>query len=342
MLTSSYADVQTLAASEAGLDAPNLNSTEFAKFRTWISKRLRSGYEWGLWTDLLRWEKRYFRKLYVPATTYQYADEVYYPLTQKYYQAVLPGGFSGVTPSTALGVVQSQYWAETVPVFSESNWVSTHAYTVGDRVYYPVDDTFYAGVDVSNAVTPGSDPTIWAPLIPFNRYVDYAQDLQTAIGTVIRVRTADERYSTNAQPVAWFPSDLGIQVQDSVPFVHVRFRIRSPRLTGAAFDSTLVYTGGISQIYYSDANTAGNFYDCLTTTTAGQSPITAASKWDLVEIPDFLVEYLAAATVADFLRSDGQNAKALTQDGVAIELLSNQTMRLAQGEDYEPIQVHTR
>lgn len=341
MVTVNFSELLQLAASEAGLDSTNLGTTQFAQFRSWIAKRLRPGYEWGLWTDLLRWEKRYFRALYASATTYQYGTEVYFPQTQAYYHAVRTGGFSAQAPANSLDVLNAAYWAIAQPSYTAVNYSSTTVYAIGDQVYYPINDTFYQALTASTGTLPTAGVTAWGILIPFNRFIDWDQAGHTAIGTVLRVRTADERYSKDAQPVNWFPSADGVQVIDSYPWVHLRFRVRAPLLKGDAYDDTVIYPAD-SQVYFIAATTPGNFYDCVTTTAAGESPADTAAKWSIVDIPDFLMLYLSSAAVADFLRSDGQNTKALAQEGVAIEHLSNQTMKLSQGENYERPLVYTR
>lgn len=54
----------------------------------------------------------------------------------------------------------------------------------------------------------------------------------------------------------------------------------------------------------------GNFYQCATATTAGESPATAPSKWRMVQIPKEWRDVLARLTYANLLELDGQKEKA--------------------------------
>jgi hypothetical protein len=60
-----------------------------------------------------------------------------------------------------------------------------------------------------------------------------------------------------------------------------------------------------NQIYF-----GGNFYQCVTVTSAGESPTTTAAKWRLIQIPALLRGVLRQGVYAEVLRIDGQNDKA--------------------------------
>ena len=62
----------------------------------------------------------------------------------------------------------------------------------------------------------------------------------------------------------------------------------------------------------------GNFYQCVTATTAGESPASAPAKWRLVKIPDRWRWALARLTYANLLELDGQKDKANAERANAI------------------------
>lgn len=60
------------------------------------------------------------------------------------------------------------------------------------------------------------------------------------------------------------------------------------------------------QCYFTD----GEFYQCVTATTAGESPTTAPTKWRRIQIPKDWRWVLAQLTYAHLLEMDGQLDKA--------------------------------
>lgn len=61
----------------------------------------------------------------------------------------------------------------------------------------------------------------------------------------------------------------------------------------------------------------GDFYQCVTATTAGESPTTAPAKWRKVKLPSKWRWVLAQLTYAHLLRLDGQTDKANVERNVA-------------------------
>ena len=62
----------------------------------------------------------------------------------------------------------------------------------------------------------------------------------------------------------------------------------------------------------------GNFYQCATATSAGESPTTAAAKWRKVQLPKNWRHVLTMLTYAQLLKLDGQHEKALVQRDEAL------------------------
>jgi hypothetical protein len=116
--------------------------------------------------------------------------------------------------------------------------------------------------------------------------------------------------------------------------VWVKFRLERPTLFGAVYDSAAGYAVG-EQVYYRSATDPaaypGEFYDCVTAASSGDSPETDTDKWTLLEIPLVFESYLVRGTYADWLRSDGQAEKATIEDARAEKSLERAIARIVYG-----------
>ncbi len=180
---------------------------------------------------------------------------------------------------------------------------------MGDIIYYTVNDTFYqchtahtsSGTLVPSA-TGGNER--WGALADFEKYVDFAQAGKTAIGDVLAARTGNPRVTTNYDDLEKETLQDRLYVRDAARRVWLDFRPRRPRLTGTFWDEAAAYAAG-DQVYFYASGTPGNFYTCLATTTAGQSPATTAASWELVELPQAFEGYLIWAAYAKTLTPEG-------------------------------------
>lgn len=322
MRTVDFSDVLAGAVELSGLDYDNLAAKDFRTFRRGISRELQNGWEAAKWPEWTLIEKRYFRDLYSATETYLAEDEVYFPATDKYYCALRSA--TGQDPATLSGATyttNTAYWAVSLTSYSASAWVSGTAYAVGDQIYYVVTNEFYqchTAHTSSGVLTPDATGASerWGVLVPFNRYVAYEQTGRTAIAEFFTMWDADPETSPRASELSFVLNDQGAGVLQGPNVVWVEFRTRCKTLTGDDWDAATVYTGNIDQVYF-----AGNFWDCVTTTTAGQSPATTAAKWALVELPWILRPFLTQAGFATWLRGDGQTERAMAEAGVAAALL---------------------
>jgi hypothetical protein len=89
-------------------------------------------------------------------------------------------------------------------------------------------------------------------------------------------------------------------VIDDVSWGYLKFRQRSPRLTGNVLGTSAGVAAGL-QVYYASANVRGNFYDVVTSTNAGDNPENAAAKFSKVQIPLDFERYLTHGAAADYL-----------------------------------------
>lgn len=144
-------------------------------------------------------------------------------------------------------------------------------------------------------------------------------------GEILNVYSKNPRVTTILRRVGYRLYDDGtdrrLEVPDDYASVWAEYRTPKPELTGDAFSSSTAYTSG-QQSYYTSATVPGNFYDCATATTAGETPESAAAKWTLAGIPRNFQFYLIRAVYADLLRADGKFDEANVQETIAFAALA--------------------
>lgn len=332
MRTVDYSLILREAVDRFGDDYDTLQATEQTRFRGFFSKRLRKAYEEEWWPDLMRTEKRFFRDDYAAATAYTAGTEVYLPDSDKYYQAVQ--ATTGNAPATGSPLATNlQYWADSATSYSASNWASGKAYIRGDQVWYPQKNKFYqchTAHTSSSTLTPDATGgnNRWGALTEFDRYAGYNQTGKTSLDdvTVAMVWDKNPKLYRDAKELDWFLSANGVQVRSSVTKCWVEFRVRPPILKGDKFDAAKAYA--IDEQIRFDNSGISNFYDCLAATTAGESPVSAAAKWQIVQIPAFLHQYLVQGAYAEALKAEGLSDKADDENFVAEAILSEQVGKL--------------
>lgn len=265
--------------------------------------------EW--WQFLMRGEYRYFRALWLAAGTYNKTDEVYDAATQQYFQCLrnsVTG--AGQSPTDSNGDEQSAYWALCKSAYSGDNWLTATTYAVGDIIFYPVDANHYqchtahtsSGTLIPTA-TGGNER--WGVLTPFERYVDFLQTGQTKIGSVQAVASANPLPNYQWDSVAKTTRNNRVYILENLTRVWINFRLRRPKLTGALYDSTAAYAVD-DQVYFTPSDGPGNFYTCIATASAGDTPETDTDKWEVVEIPEEFEGNLICNAYAALLTADEQ------------------------------------
>jgi len=98
------------------------------------------------------------------------------------------------------------------------------------------------------------------------------------------------------------------------------YRVKRTELIGELYLPTQAYSIG-AQVYFdsgSETGTytpvtgkayAGNFYQCVATTNAGDKPVSSgvtSSKWELVQVPYVMASFAARGAFADWLKSEMQ------------------------------------
>jgi hypothetical protein len=316
-----YLSVLQLASTSFSGD-PNPDSDDSASLNKFIRKWAREAWEKYFWPELTPIEKRQFRDDWSSATTYgaptaTAAVEVYYPKTQKYYQS-LRGSNTNNAPATGAALTEnSAWWAESDASYSGNDWAASTVYAVGNRVLNTTDQRYY---QCHTAHTSGAsfDSTKFGVLTPFVRSIDYEQTGKTPVGEVKQVWDQDPKVFETADPIPFDLTDT-IVVRGSETIVYLEFRKRAPDYSGSTYSATATYAVN-DQIYFTD----GDFYKCLTATIAGESPTSAAAKWERLDFPLILKEAVAQGAYADMLKEDGQTEKAAIEKAETTRLINRE------------------
>lgn len=95
-----------------------------------------------------------------------------------------------------------------------------------------------------------------------------------------------------------------------------------------------------TQVYFEDEDGVGDFYDCLSAASAGQSPTTHPSKWAKIEIPAFLRSAIVEMASGQLQQSDGQSDRRARSMADAGSALYQTFVRHRPRGDYKPMPVH--
>lgn len=120
------------------------------------------------------------------------------------------------------------------------------------------------------------------------------------------------------------------------------YRKGCPRFQGSVYSAGASYAVD-DQILFTDSDSIQNFWKCIVATTAGQSPDTHPNSWQVLQLPQFLFEYVTFASFADYLRMDAQFEKATATDAIAQDRLDNQSDRQERQMGVQPpfrVQTH--
>jgi hypothetical protein len=132
-------------------------------------------------------------------------------------------------------------------------------------------------------------------------------------GEILNVYSRNPRVTSIWRAVPYRLYDDGtdalLEVPDDYTSVFVEYRIPKPELTGDAFDTATAYASG-AQVFYSSSTVPGNFYDVVSATTAGETPVSASAKFSVVKLPRNFQFYLIRAVYADWLRSQDRGDEA--------------------------------
>lgn len=91
--------------------------------------------------------------------------------------------------------------------------------------------------------------------------------------------------------------------------VFLFYRRKLPSFTGDTFSTSATYAVD-DQVYFTDSDDVGDFYKCVTATSAGESPETDPDKWEVIPFYQTFFQYCVYKAFADWLISDGQMERA--------------------------------
>lgn len=111
-----------------------------------------------------------------------------------------------------------------------------------------------------------------------------------------------------------------------IPIYYLYYRKQCPDFAASDYSSSTSYAVG-DQVYFTYSNGYKDFWQCVGTTNAGESPETTPAKWYLLQVPYMFLDYVVYASYADWLIVEGQAGKALAMKGVAEELLTKELER---------------
>lgn len=367
MQTVPYYEVLQHTCALCGLTDPAIEAPDTAKraaLDRFAARRLKQCFEIAWWPETMRSELRYYRQFYdasvsayagpsSTATTLT-ANEVWFEPARKYYQTVkLTGATDPATLTAGQFVTNKDQWAECAGSYSGADWAAGTAYAVGDIVRrvdspdtIPLSGRFY---HCHTAHTAGSsfDTTKFGRLTPFSPSIAYDQVQTTSAGVgavaltpIGRVRGVFVEDALDGLDPARVPYALGPDaielLGESVPSsAWLLFQVRCPQLKGTTYSASATYAVG-QFIYYasSTAGFEGDFYKCITATTAGQAPEGTASKWTKQDFPAWLRDPVAHYAAADYLRSTGARDQALLEEQAAEALLAREILNQRSTQDH--------
>lgn len=216
------------------------------------------------------------------------------------------------------------WWAQLMHAelrYYRNEFDAATAYAAGDEVYY--NGGYYRARATTTANLP-TNATYWETITDLDAYVLLEQDDQEAIGEV-RQLSQDNPLTTAVPrqiPFRLAGDRIWVLGENAPASVYVWFREPAPTWLGDDFSATSTYSAG-KVIYYegSGVDYEGDFWRCLATTTANQTPESAAAKWERIEFPSWLRECVAQAAYADWVRQDGNPEAARLEDAEAQRLL---------------------
>ena len=104
--------------------------------------------------------------------------------------------------------------------------------------------------------------------------------------------------------------------------IWIHYRKAMPSWTGLTYDSTATYAVG-GQVYFNNSSNNGDYYKCIVATTAGQSPDTTPTSWQVIPLYESLFQFVLYNAYAQWLMTDGQEDKAESMLAIAESKLAD-------------------
>lgn len=324
MRTVTFQSVLNAVALRAGLNPASLDSNTQAQIAEYVQAWAKKAWEWEFWPEITVLEQRAYRDTYNSATAYaagalNAAVEVWFPPAQLYAQTLqaTTGNAPFVFVSGAW-VPNSPYWETSNVSYSGADWATGVAYvqgipgTPGTTVQNPTDLNFYECI-ISHTSGASFDPTKFAILTTFERYVSLDQINQTPIGEVQQVSRSNPRTNPRFPGVIKFIiNNHGILPAPLAGvLVWILFRLRPQQFTTNAYASGTTY--GLGAVVY-QPSTTGECYVSLIAANTGNTPESNPAKWQKQNVLFVLSEAIKLGAYSDLLRADAQNERAADQE----------------------------
>lgn len=333
----SVIEVVLAYAGQAGLQIDDTQTTQVAGF---INLRLRD-WAWTAywWPQICPVELRRYRANYAAGTAYAgpteaASSEVYFPATQQYYQAIR--ATTGNPPAMSISgrfAVNAAYWSIASGPYAAYTWATGKAYELGAIVKNETDQRSYQCFE-AHLSGADFDPTKFGLLNDFVPTIAQDQSWEeNRIGEFLGIYADNPNTSRQPRRLRYTLGAAGATVANlsrpwrghpdqCVPHqIYVRFRTPPPEFRGAAYSALKVYLGGNDVVYFAGETTdlEGDFWACVTTTLAGESPATTPLKWLRRDFPLWLRSAVARRAFADWLRYGSQREAAGVEDSGAVD-----------------------
>lgn len=210
-------------------------------------------------------------------------------------------------------------------------------YAAGAEVWHAANEAYYV---TAAGATSGQEPgtaSQWALLTGnWHRYVPYEQAGQTAIGAVLAAHRTDPRADPAALRVSFQVTSDGITIPPAagaLDSVWLTYRKREEDFGwSSVYSASVAYAAG-ALIY-----AAPEVYECVTATTAGESPTGTPAKWRALEFPHRLALAVKAGARADVLGALGQEDKEAARARRFEDILEEEVWQLTklQGQTGTP------
>jgi len=195
-------------------------------------------------------------------------------------------------------------------------WDVATIYGEGDEVYHE-GEYWECLADGTVAQEPDDDSDYWEHPAILERYVEWEQSGQTAIGTVKSVAARNRFRSEYPGYLTFFFDAQGVHVGPLAPAeVWLEFRLRPAVFGGDEWKQANTYAAG--DLVW--VNAAGESYKSLQAGNTGNNPQTSATWWEKVEFPAELAPFVQLAVYADGLKEDRQGSKAAAEARAYAEL----------------------
>jgi hypothetical protein len=329
-----YASILTQVYSLLNLVAADVTAGDKTKINAFIQRRAREAFQKHWWAETMRSEERWFRGFYAAGTAYAAptataATEVFHAGSKAYYQTLR--ATTGNAPATFTGgawTTNTAYWAPIAESYAGADWADATAYAVGDTVR-SLDDARFYRCFTAHTSSGSIDTAKFGLLSEWIPSISLDQSGKTAMGLVRGCFIDNPARESAPRRLKSLLGSAGVHLLDnSLSSVWVWFQIKAPILTGADFSAGSTYAAG-DVIYYASATSGyeGDYWVCVTATTAGQDPEDTAAKWTKQEIPEALRDAIAHAAYSDYLRPVGKDGAVPLESTAGGQFLSDELFK---------------